>query len=159
MKTLIVYYSYDGNSALIASELGDLLGADIVRVETVDDKKRMGFSKYVWGGAQVFSKALPDLKPYTVNLEQYDLIVLGTPVWAGAPAPAMNSFLNKAKINGKNIALFICHMGGKAKAFEIFKKKLEGNTVVGEIDFISPSKLDRQELGQVIGAWAEKLKA
>jgi flavodoxin len=118
MKTAVVYYSYEGNSVLVAEALKGRLQADLFRIETRDEKKRGGLAKYIWGGRQVFSHARPDLKPLALKPEDYDLIVIGGPVWAGSPAPALVSWLDTAKLKGKRIAFFLCHLGGKGKAME-----------------------------------------
>jgi flavodoxin len=157
MKTLVVYYSYEGSSALIAGELKKAVAADLLEIKTEDEKVRSGFAKYFCGGRQVFTHARPKLKPWTVKIEDYDLIILGAPVWAGAPAPALQSFIEKANISGKKIALFLCHAGGPGKALAALKALLPGNTIVGEIDFQSPAKQDRETLVKRIKEWAKAL--
>ncbi|MDR3192662.1 MAG: flavodoxin [Treponema sp.] len=160
MKTAVVYYSYDGGSVLVAQALKDPLQADIFRIETQDEKRRGGLAKYVWGGRQVFSHAKPALKPLALKPEDYDLIVVGGPVWAGSPAPALVSWLDAAKLKGKRIALFLCHRGGRGKAMEKLRALLEGNTVAGEIDFTGPRKMaENGELALRISSWVKPLKA
>lgn len=153
MKTAVIYYSYEGNCALIAELIKDALGADLIELQTVDDKKRQGVSKYFWGGRQVIMKKTPPLKPYTLNTEAYDLIIIGTPVWAASPAPALNTFLEEQRISNKRIALFCCHAGGKGKVFDKIKSKLPGNTFAGEIDFINPAKQRREEISDKLNEW------
>jgi flavodoxin len=157
MRSLVVYYSYEGHSAHIAAALARLLGADTVRLETEDDKARHGLAKYFWGGKMVFSKKLPPLKPFNIDIDQYDLIVLGGPVWAGAPAPAIFSFLNKVAISGKKVAFYLCHRGGPGKAKDKLEIALAGNTVAGEIDFCQQGD-GFPDLGERLAAWIEALK-
>jgi flavodoxin len=157
MKTAVIYYSYDGNGVLIAEALKAELSADIFRIETLDDKKRTGFAKYFWGGSQVVMGKKPPLKPLSVDIGAYDLVVLGTPVWASSPAPAIASFLGKNSITGKKIALFCCHGGGKGKSLDKFKAMLSGNTIVGEIDFKAPARMKSTELKQKISEWVKTL--
>ncbi|MDR2757775.1 MAG: flavodoxin [Spirochaetaceae bacterium] len=157
MKTAVIYYSYEGNCALIAELIKNVLEADLIELRTADDKKRQGFSKYLWGGRQVIMKETPSLKPYTVDPEAYDLIIIGTPVWAANPTPALNTFLGEQRIRNKKIALFCCHAGGKGKVFDKIKNKLPGNTFAGEIDFINPAKQERQEVVNKLNAWIKGL--
>ncbi|MDR1909736.1 MAG: NAD(P)H-dependent oxidoreductase, partial [Spirochaetaceae bacterium] len=142
MKTLVIYYSYEGNSEFVAAQIKAALGADLLRIETEDDRKRTGLSKFIWGGKQVFSRALPELKPYEVDIGAYDLIILGCPVWAGSPAPALRSFLARTPVKDKRIALFVCHGGGKGETLEKLKRELPGNTFVGDLDLANPLKGD-----------------
>jgi flavodoxin len=157
VKTLVVYYSFEGNCALVAEELKSSLGAAGLEIKTLDEKKREGFAKFFWGGMQVFMKKKPALKPFSFNPDDWDLIVLGSPVWAGAPAPPMVSFLEGAKIRDKKTAFFCCHAGGKGGAMEKFTRLLTGNTVLGGIDFENPLKGNREELRARISAWAKTL--
>ena len=156
MKTAVVFYSYDGNCSFAAEQMGMLLNGELVPIQTVDQKRRRGFAKMFWGVMQVMSGKLPPLKPSNFNAEAFDLIILGTPVWASSPAPAMKAFLSQAKLSGKKIALFACHAGGMGKAMEIFKTMLKDNTVVSEIDFNSPLK-NREKVKQQIEEWAKTL--
>jgi flavodoxin len=157
MKVLVVYYSYEGNSRFVAEQIKTALNADILHLETADDKKRTGLSKFMWGGKQVFSHALPELKPFQADFAPYDLVILGCPVWAGSPAPALRSFLAKTPVKDKRVALFLCHAGGKRDAFEKLKSDLPGNTFVGDIDFVNPLKGDIHAITERIGEWARTL--
>jgi flavodoxin len=158
MKTLVVYYSYDGSCALVAERLVAALKADTLRLEIADDKRRSGLAKYVWGGKMVFSHARPVLKPWSIQPEDYDLIVIGFPVWAGSPAPPICTFLLEAKITGRKAAIFCCHGGGKGKALQKAAVLLQGNTLVGETDF-APSRGDAKKIAARIEEWAKSLKA
>ena len=157
MKTAVVFYSHDENCAFIAEQIKALVNADLVRLYTRDEKKRGGLAKYAWGGAQVFMHKKPALKPWQFDPAAYDLIILGTPVWAANPAPPMQSFLSQAKISGKNVALFICHMGGKGKAMEKFKSLLAGNTIAGETDFPKPLADSRDAVKVRLTEWLKSL--
>ncbi|GHV79909.1 flavodoxin [Spirochaetia bacterium] len=157
MKTLIVYFSYDGNSAVVAEELKKATDADVLELKTEDEKVRTGFAKYAWGGKQVLTHARPKLKPYTVTIEDYDRIIIGGPVWAGSPAPALQSFIAQTRISGKMLGLFICHGGGKGKAMDKFKALLPGNIIAAEIDFINPARLDREAVAKQIAEWVGTL--
>ena len=159
MKTAIVYYSYEGSCAIVAGIIKDALNADVFEIKTVDDKKRSGFAKYVWGGRQVIFKSKPALQPLSIDIGAYELIILGTPVWAGSPVPAILSFLNGTKISGKRIALFCSHGGGMGKVFEKLKALLPGNSFAGEIDFLYAIKRDPAELKQKIGEWVRAIGA
>ncbi|MHC6201819.1 flavodoxin family protein [Breznakiellaceae bacterium SP9] len=153
MKTLVIYYSYEGSGALIAAHLKKAANACVLELKTEDEKQRSGFAKYFWGGKQVLTHAHPKLKPYTVTLEDYDRIIIGCPVWAGSPAPAMQSFLTQTPISGKRVGLFLCHGGGMGKAMEKLAALLNGNTVAGKINFANAAKQDQAALAKQIEEW------
>jgi flavodoxin len=161
MKTAIVYYSLEGNCALAAQTLGDVLAArfgvkpDLFRIQTADDKKRRGLRKYLWGGGQVLMNARPALRPLEFDPAPYDLVIVGAPVWAACPAPPAAAFLEQNPVRGKRVALFICHAGGKGKAMEKLAALLPGNENAGGIDLVNPSGDPR--LREKLEAWAETL--
>ena len=158
MKTAVIYFSYDGNCEMIAEQIHKALNADILRLHLEDDKPRNGLAKYFWGGRQVMLHKDLALKPYTITIEPYDLIILGAPVWAGSLAPPLNTFLEKTKITGKKIALFCCHGGGKGKALEKLRPRISENTIVGEIDFVNPTKQDKQQVIGKLQGWLQSLE-
>ncbi|MDR2096867.1 MAG: NAD(P)H-dependent oxidoreductase [Treponema sp.] len=157
MKTAVIYYSLDGNCAMIAEQAALQLKADVFRVLLADTKDRRGIAKMFWGGRMAVMHKKPEIQALAVNPGAYDLIVIGTPVWAASPAPPLASFLEKTPIRGKKIALFCCHAGGKGRVFDKIKAMLPGNTFTGEIDFINPSKADREETLAKLKAWIKTL--
>jgi flavodoxin len=157
MKTLVVYFSLDGNCGLIADILKSALNADVLRLEPATDKRPRGLAKYIWGGRQVLFHLKPRLKPYKVSPDAYDLVILGGPVWAGSLVPALDSFLEQTGLSGKRVALFCCHAGGMRTALEKFRDKLALNTLVGEIDFVNPLAGNRGEIVERLGEWIKKI--
>jgi flavodoxin len=157
MKTAVVYYSLDGNCAFVAKKIKALLNADLIQLYTQDEKKRGKMGKFLWGGGMVFRGIKPPLKPYTFDSSAYDLIVIGVPVWAGNPAPPIQTFLSGAGIAGKKIALFVCHGGGKGKSLEKLKAMIADNDIIAEADFINPAAAAGEEINRQIEEWAKKL--
>jgi len=159
MKTAVIYYSLDGNSAIVAQEIKAQLNADLIHLQTKDDKKRGKIRKMLWGIGMVFSHKKPPLKPYTFDPSAYDLIIIGAPVWASSPAPPVQTFISEAGITGKKIALFVCHAGGKGNALETFKTLLAGNDIAAETDFTNPSKCGNEEIKQQVADWIKGLQS
>ena len=156
--TLIVYYSYEGNTELVATVLSDRLGADLLSIKPVKEMKTKGFSKYFWGGSQVFMRRSPDLLSMEKDIDDYKNIIIGTPVWAFSYAPPIRSLLNSRKINGKKVAVYCCHQGGPGNTIEKMISKLEKeNVIIGSEDFFHP----KENIGQFeakMDIWAESLK-
>jgi flavodoxin len=157
MKIAVVYYSLDGNCAFVAEQIKTELNAELIQLYMQDDKKRRGLIKILWGGGMVFKHKKPPLKPYTFDPAAYDLIIIGAPVWAGSPAPPIETFLSNTAINGKKIALFVCHGGGKGKSLDIFKALLSGNEIIAEADFVYPLK-NSGEVKRQIADWVKGIK-
>jgi len=154
MKTLVVYYSLEGNTKYISEIIANELNADLIELHTKKQFPSSGFKKYFWGGKSVLFKEQPELtKPY-------DSIILGTPIWAGTYAAPLNTFLKQYKMIGKDIALIACHAGGGAdKCFSAMRKALgSDNNMVGQIDFIEPLKRDKDGNFKKAVKWSNSLK-
>jgi flavodoxin len=157
MKTALVFYSYDGNCTFVAKQIKAQLDADLIQLQTKDEKRRHGFAKMLWGGSMAALGKKPELKPYVFDPAPYDLIVIGAPVWAGHPAPPVQTFLSQTSITGKKVALFVCHAGGKGKSLKKFRALLAANDIVAEADFVNPAAKISDETKQQISDWIKTI--
>ena len=155
MKSLIIYYSLDGNTHMIAEQIKNSVNGDILRLKPVHDNTKKGLFKILSGGKQVLRHEKPELETFDINPEEYDLIFIGTPVWAGTFTPALNTFLSETVIKDKNIVLFCCSKGGKGKVFLKLRDILRGNNILDEMEFLSPAKSNPDEVNVKVNSWVE----
>ncbi|EOC99479.1 flavodoxin family protein [Caldisalinibacter kiritimatiensis] len=157
MKTLVVYYSLEGNTKLIADTIAEEINCDVLRLRPKKDIPKKGFLKFFLGGMNVVFNKKPELEPYNKNFDKYDLIVFGSPVWAGSYAPSFNTLFSQVSLKDKKIALFSCYGGREGKVFEKFSHKLQGNEVIGQIGFIEPKKNNIDENTDKAKQWIHQL--
>ena len=112
-KILVVYYSRTGNTKKLAQKLAQKSLADID--EIVDLQNRSGVLGFLKGGRDAFRKKRTEIN-YDKNPENYDVVVIGTPVWVGTMAPAVKSYLEKHAL--KNVAFFCTYGGQPANTFK-----------------------------------------
>jgi flavodoxin len=106
MKSAIVYYSYTGNTKKVVLLLSEYLQerSEIVQVALKD---RQEDGKFFSQAAKAFRHHRAEIEPVEYNLASYDLVCVGTPVWAFGPAPAVNTYLDAcAGVAGKPVVLF-----------------------------------------------------
>ena len=101
MKTLVVYYSLGGNTRKIANLIQSKINADIAEIKLEQDYKGSYDEIVELGQEEVNSGYMPKIKQLTANLDDYETIILGTPVWWYTFAPAMKSFLNTYNLANK----------------------------------------------------------
>jgi len=106
MKTLIAFYSRTGNTKRVSEEISKKIKSDID--EIIDLKKRRGALGWVMGGKDALLKKPTNIK-IKKNPLNYELVIIGTPNWAGTMTPAVREYLNKNKF--KKVS-FICTYGG-----------------------------------------------
>ena len=140
MKTAVVYYSYTGNTHRVAQLIIGVLkskGEEAIPVRIRPLKEETNFLKQC---RDSFFRKKPELYKTLLELNNYDRIILGSPVWAFNAAPALNTYLDKCtSLEGKEAICFVTYGSGvgKEKALGILKKSLKtkGVKVVGEISF------------------------
>ena len=59
MKSLVIYYSLEGNTKLIADTIKNELNSDVLELRTKKQYPNKGFKKYLWGGKSVILKEKP----------------------------------------------------------------------------------------------------
>lgn len=126
-KILIVYYSWSGHTAKMAKQLQQLTGADTYALEVPADT----FSQDMYetsdiAKAQLRADTLPQLTQPLPDLTAYDVILIGGPVWSGAPATPVLSFLATADTGDAVLAPFYTH-AGTAGDYEAAFKQATGN--------------------------------
>ena len=139
-KSLVVFYSFDGNTKFIAHTIAKQVGADVLELKTKEDNVPKDFTKHFWGGKMVVMKEKPALVKFDKNPADYDVIFLGTPVWAFNYSPPFRTFFSKVEIRDKKVALFCCSGGMRGSTFENMKRSLGFNDYIGEIEFKDPLK-------------------
>lgn len=157
IKKLVIYYSLEGNTEFIAKNIADEVDADLLHLELKKDLNPDSFTKYVIGGKQVLFKQKPKLKDYDINLDDYDFIFIGSPVWAGKYVSVFNTFFDENIIKNKKIALFCCYKGKSGKTFSEFREALINNIIVGEIEFKSPLELNKKISEHRVRRWSNEL--
>ncbi|MDG6229115.1 MAG: NAD(P)H-dependent oxidoreductase [Candidatus Thermoplasmatota archaeon] len=111
MKVGLFYYSKTGNTKKIASMIEQKIKANKINIDLIEIQpiKHPGFIKGAYTAYR--EKDLP-IKNQDLDVKQYDLLILGSPVWAGKPVPFIHTFLHKS-INtiGKKVAFFFTSGG------------------------------------------------
>lgn len=101
MKTLVVYYSHDGNTKFISQTMADAIEADVAELKPQKTINASGVMMFAWGVRQLVSQSEPKLLALDKNPKDYDLIIIGTPVWTYTIAPPVRTFLKHHTLSGK----------------------------------------------------------
>jgi flavodoxin len=156
-KPLVVYYSLEGNTKFVAEAIAGLANADILELKPVKDISP-GLMKYLWGGRMAVMKTEPELEPYDIDPKDYDMLFIGSPIWAWTFSPPIRTFLARSKLRKKKVALFITHGNGPKEAMAKFKDALEGNKILGEIDLFEPVRQKTQKEAKAkLKKWVGKM--
>lgn len=127
MKGCIVYYSLDGHTKKLAEEISRINNYDLMQIEPEKPFKYRGFLKILIGGMWAIRKKTPPIKPIN-GIENYDTILLGSPVWGGRITPYLRTFLTENKLSNKKIAVFASCGSGVGSFYDNIKELIPENS-------------------------------
>ena len=157
MKTLVVYYSRTGKTRFVAEKVIAELKADIEKI--VDLKNRSGRFGFLKAGYDATRGNETEIAETQKSPSEYDLIVIGTPVWNSRPASAIRTYLKKNDLAGKKVAVFCTNEGmGEEKAVERTKALISNGDVVGEL-VVSKVFENQEENESKISDWCRNLSS
>jgi flavodoxin len=154
MKSLVVYYTRTGNAKFIAETIASNIGAEME--EIVDLKKRSGPIGFLTGGKDATQGKETEIGKIKYLPQDYDLIVIGTPVWSSSPTPAIRTYINHNDFAGKKVAIFLTASKENNKALEKTKSLLSKSNIIGELMLEQPLK-NKEETQKTITAWCQTL--
>jgi flavodoxin len=155
MKSLVVYYTRTGNAKFVAETIAAKLGSDIE--EIVDQKKRAGTLGWVSAGRDSTQEKETQITPTKLSPSNYDLIIIGTPIWAWRPTPAIRTYAKQNDLSGKKIALFFTMDNQPKEAIEKTKVLMPNSIFVGEIT-LAKALENKQDTEKKIIEWCNTLK-
>ena len=143
MSKLVVYFSYTGNTRMIANKIKEKLNCDILEIKTVvpysndydtvvNDEHNSEASNY-----------LPEIQDISLDLSKYNEIILGTPVWWYRPVPAIRTFLTQNDLSGKVIKPFATNAGWLGRTFKEIKTLCPDSEVADGINIVFESYSDK----------------
>lgn len=109
MKALVAYYSWTGKTAEIAKAIAAELGADLEAIS--EPKPRRGVFAFLRSALEARGKEAAPILPLSRRAGDYDIVILGSPVWAGRIASPMRAYIERERVNLKQVAFF-CTLGG-----------------------------------------------
>ena len=158
MKSIIVYYSLEGNTEYAAKIIAEKTGAELLRIVPKKAYPDKGFRKFFWGGKSAVMAETPELEPYEFDAKRYDRIIFGFPVWAGNVTPPIRTFIKDNSLDGKRICAFACQSGsGAEKAFGKLKACLGIDSLAAETIFNDPKSRANEANGQKIAEFCRAL--
>jgi flavodoxin len=110
-KIITVYYSYTGVTRALAQKIHARAGGDILELLPQEPYPADYAACIAKAKAEIASHARPPLQN-TADIANYDLILLGSPIWCGTAATPIFSFLDDKVWYDKSIAPFFTHGGG-----------------------------------------------
>lgn len=138
-KVLVAYFSYSGTTQGVAEALSSRIGGDLFEISP-----REGYSNvYLQSNSEIRRGERPELSDTVANMEQYDIVFVGYPVWFHATPAPVNTFLESYDLTGKLIIPF-CTSGGSDidETMPTFLDSCRDLAVYGESRISGTSQID-----------------
>lgn len=114
MKTLVTYFSASGVTKRVAEKIADAIDADIFEIspETPYSSADLDYTnKNSRSTIEMNDKSFrPPIKE-TIDITEYDIILIGFPVWWYTVPTIINTFIESCDMAGKT-AIAFCTSGG-----------------------------------------------
>lgn len=152
-KSLVIYYSLQGHTKRVAEMIADKTGADIFRIELKEDYDLgtvLDVSKQ-----HIKNQYMPDLKPYDINLDKYDQIIIGTPVWWYTYTAPIRAFLKKHRLSGKTVQFFSTHAGASGSTFTDLDKLAAEANILEPRGFYTYKNFSWDTIENEVSNWLE----
>jgi flavodoxin len=108
-KILVVYFSCTGTTESLARYAADILGADVYEIVPEEPYTDADLAYYTGGRAdqeQNDPDARPAISGSVENMDKYDTIILGYPIWHGQAPRIISTFLESYDFSEKLIVPF-----------------------------------------------------
>lgn len=138
-KVLVAYFSYSGTTRNIANAISEKTGGDLFEITPQE-----GYSNvYMESNSEIRNNERPVLTDTVENMEEYDIVFVGYPVWWHATPAPINTFLESYDLTGKLIIPF-CTSGESDidETMPTFLNSCDGLAVYGERQITGTSELD-----------------
>lgn len=123
MTMLVTYYSLTEHTATVADAIAKRLGATADPI--LEQSTRSGLLDTSAGALNALLGRKSVIAAPLSDPSEFDLVILGTPVWVGAPAPAVNAYIDRHRDALERVAFF-CTQGkvGAARALTRMEHRL-----------------------------------
>jgi len=135
IKAIVLYYSRTGDTRVVANTIQAALDCDLQEIK--DLKDRSGIKGFWEGMSDVSDKVKADIKPETLDLDAYQLIVICSPVWGQQFAPAITTFMSGIDFKDKKVVLaVVARIGINDEKREEIKKEISSKGAEVIKDFL-----------------------
>lgn len=155
-KKLVAYFSASGVTAGVAEKLAGAAGADLHEIKPAVPYTKADLD---WMNKQSRSSiemsdlsSRPEISGRVDNMDEYDVIFVGFPIWWYVAPTIINTFLESYDLTGKTIILFATSGGsGFGKTAEKLADSCKGAAIKGEK--LLNGKVDKDTLSE----WVKEL--
>mgnify|MGYP001552075746 CR=1 FL=1 len=150
-KILIAFYSLTGNTGKLAKAIQNATDGDLFAIKMVNPYPKVYSEVLKASKPDWQNKVKPPLSSKVDNLEEYDVVFVGSPNWFSTMAPPVFTFLSEYDFTGKTVIPFMTHGGGRASnGFKETEAAVPASTV---LEGLAVSHRDLNQMEDKIADW------
>ncbi|HIT71530.1 MAG TPA: NAD(P)H-dependent oxidoreductase [Candidatus Scatovivens faecipullorum] len=143
-KILVSYFSASGVTKKVAVKVAESIKADLFEIEPVQkytDEDLNWHDKKSRSSIEMQDKtSRPEIRNTVSNIDEYDTIIIGFPVWWYTAPTIINTFIEENNLEGKNVYVFVTSGGSSSQgSFKDLKNTYKN------LDFISDKRFKGNE--------------
>ncbi|RGN33285.1 flavodoxin [Bacteroides oleiciplenus] len=108
-KMLVAYFSATGTTRGVANRIAELTGADTYRIRALEPYASNPYDDSDRIQDEAYNNRRPEVSNLPENLDNYDIIFVGSPIWWHYPAMVVCTFLESYDLEGKTIIPFFTY--------------------------------------------------
>lgn len=155
-KTLVIYYSLTGKTKDIALQIQSFTNADIYEIKPKEEIKQ-GPSLYITSKKQISSGNYPEIINDFPNIDAYDTVFVGSPIWWYTAAPVVLEFLKEFDFKNKKVVPFSTQGSNYGTFFEDFKAKAKNANILKGESFNNLDSSYNEQVKNKIITWLNSL--
>ena len=141
-RRIVIYYSYTGHTKMIANIIKKKLDCDVLELEP-----KYEFSSDYDEVVKEYQnnekdKNTVEIKDININLDNYDEIIIGSPVWWYSITPVVREFLKENNLEGKTVIPFATNAGWLGRTFKEIEELCKNSSVTNEMNIVFGSYSD-----------------
>ncbi len=152
---LVAYFSHSGNTRVIATQIRESIGSDIFEIMAVDPYPSDYDVVVEQARKELRKEYRPKLKTKVENMESYNVVFVGYPIWWGTIPMPVATFLSEYDFSGKTIIPFCTHGGsGLGRSVTDIKELCPQSTI---LDGIAVRGRDVRNAQNKVSEWLREL--
>lgn len=142
MNKIFIYYSLSGNGDMVADFLHHKY--DVLKLETSEKLPKLKLFQLMSGGFKAMIRFRDPLTNFDINIDNYDEIIIGSPIWNSRLCSPINTLLDKVDPLNKKLTFVLYSGSGKAKkAVEFIKKNYDAKIIILKEPKRNPLELNK----------------
>lgn len=158
-KVLIVYFSLTGNTRKVVNEIQEVTNGDVFEIQPdfnyYQVKSRTEMEEL--GKEQVNNGFKPEITNSVADIDSYDLIIIGSPVWWYSVTPPVMSFLSIYNLDGKRVAPFCTCGSDEGDFFSQFEDAIPNAEVLEGMILTEAEIADENGMAEKVESWISRL--